>query len=77
MKAMLFYYNSNYAIDAEIKSNKGVQLRLKDQTLLMQRSSEVRKGDEKKDKLKLVEVLHSKEIQDFINNEYKGYTSSK
>ena len=33
----------------------------------------VRKGDEKKKEIKeLVEVLHSKEIQDFINKEYKG-----
>ncbi|MCF2647002.1 MetQ/NlpA family ABC transporter substrate-binding protein [Niallia circulans] len=33
----------------------------------------VRKGDESKEAIKtLVEVLHSKEIQDFINTEYKG-----
>ncbi|EKS8353889.1 hypothetical protein QC466_003661 [Bacillus cereus] len=33
----------------------------------------VRKGDEKKKEIKeLVEVLHSKEIQDFITKEYKG-----
>jgi len=33
----------------------------------------VRKGDEKREDIKtLVEVLHSKEIQDFINKEYKG-----
>ncbi|MDP7991988.1 MetQ/NlpA family ABC transporter substrate-binding protein [Bacillus sp. MHSD_36] len=32
----------------------------------------VRKGDEKKKEMKeLVGVLHSKEIQDFINKEYK------
>ncbi|MDR4174350.1 MetQ/NlpA family ABC transporter substrate-binding protein, partial [Bacillus nitratireducens] len=33
----------------------------------------VRKGDEKKKEIKeLVEVLHSKEIQDLINKAYKG-----
>ena len=50
-----------------------MQLRLKDQTLRMQTSLQFVKVMRRKKEIKeLVEVLHSKEIQDFINKEYKG-----
>ncbi len=50
-----------------------MQLRLKVSDSPYANIIAVRKGDEKKKEIKeLVEVLHSKEIQDFINKEYKG-----
>ena len=64
--------NANYALDAglnpvedsiEIEGNESPYANI----------ITVRKGDENKEAIKtLVEVLHSKEIQDFINTEYKG-----
>ncbi|WP_042352305.1 MetQ/NlpA family ABC transporter substrate-binding protein [Bacillus massiliigorillae] len=64
--------NSNFAIDAGLNP-------LKDSIAIEGSDSPyvnivaVRKGDENKENIKaLVEVLHSKEIQDFITKEYKG-----
>lgn len=64
--------NSNYAIDAGLNP-------LEDAIALEETDSPyvniitVREGDENKDAIKtLVEVLKSKEIQDFILEEWKG-----
>ncbi len=64
--------NSNYAIDAGLNP-------LKDAIAIEEKDSPyvnvlaVRKGDKDKEAIKaLVEVLHSKEIQDFILDKYKG-----
>jgi D-methionine transport system substrate-binding protein len=64
--------NTNYAIDADLNP-------LKDAILVEGAESPyvniitVRKGDENREDIKaLLEVLRSKEIQDFILNEYKG-----
>ncbi|HLO11081.1 MAG TPA: MetQ/NlpA family ABC transporter substrate-binding protein [Pseudoneobacillus sp.] len=64
--------NSNYAIDAGLNP-------LKDSIAIEESDSPyvnviaVRKGDENKEEIKtLVDVLHSKEIQDFILEKYEG-----
>jgi D-methionine transport system substrate-binding protein len=64
--------NSNYAIDAGLNP-------LKDSIAIEESDSPyvnviaVRKGDENKESIKaLVEVLHSKKIQDFILEKYEG-----
>ncbi|MEH6944442.1 MetQ/NlpA family ABC transporter substrate-binding protein [Bacillus sp. JJ722] len=64
--------NSNFAIDAGLNP-------LKDAIAIEGSESPyvnivaVRKGDENNENIKtLIEVLHSKEIQDFIKKEYKG-----
>ena len=54
-----------------------MQFPLKDQTLRMQILLQFVKVTRRKEIKELVEVLHSKEIQDFINKEYKGAASSK
>ena len=65
--------NSNYAIDAglnPIKDSIAIE-ELKNHQYV--NVIAVRKGDENKPAIKtLVEVLHSKEIQDFILEKYKG-----
>ncbi|KOS24087.1 methionine ABC transporter substrate-binding protein [Bacillus anthracis] len=64
--------NSNYAIDTKLNPKKdAIAIERKDSPYA--NIIAVRKGDKKKKEIKeLVEVLHSKEIQDFINKEYKG-----
>ena len=70
---MLVIINSNYAIDAGINP-------IKDSIAIEDSENHpyvniiaVRSGDENKEEIKtLVEVLHSKEIQDFILEKYKG-----
>ena len=65
--------NSNYAMDAGINP-------MKDSIAIEDAENNpyvniiaVRRGDENKEEIKtLVEVLHSKEIQDFILEKYKG-----
>ena len=66
------FINANYALDADLNPAKDA--------IVVEGSESpyaniiaVRKGDENKKEIKaLVEVLHSKEIQDFIEKEYKG-----
>ncbi|ENQ3081107.1 methionine ABC transporter substrate-binding lipoprotein MetQ [Bacillus multifaciens] len=64
--------NSNYAIDAKLNPDKdAIAIEGKDSPYA--NVVVVRKGDKDKKEIKaLVEVLHSKEIQDFITKEYKG-----
>ncbi|WP_242216598.1 methionine ABC transporter substrate-binding lipoprotein MetQ [Bacillus cereus group sp. BfR-BA-01380] len=64
--------NSNYAIDAKLNPEKdAIAIEGKDSPYA--NVVVVRKGDKDKKEIKaLVEVLHSKEIQDFIKKEYKG-----
>ncbi|WP_071460653.1 MetQ/NlpA family ABC transporter substrate-binding protein [Bacillus massilinigeriensis] len=64
--------NSNYAIDAKLNP-------LKDSIAIEEKDSPyvnivaVRKGDKDRKEIKaLIEVLHSKEIQDFILEKYEG-----
>ncbi|WP_416828509.1 methionine ABC transporter substrate-binding lipoprotein MetQ [Ectobacillus polymachus] len=64
--------NSNYAIDAGLNPVKDA-IALEGQDSPYANVLVVRKGDENKPEVKeLVKVLHSKEIQDFINTKYKG-----
>ena len=64
--------NSNYAIDAKLNPEKDA-IAIESNDSPYANVVAVRKGDKDKKKLKaLVEVLHSKEIEDFINKEYKG-----
>lgn len=64
--------NSNYAIDAGLNPLKD-SIAIEDSESPYVNVIAVRKGDEKKEEIKaLVEVLHSKEIQDFILEEYEG-----
>lgn len=66
------FINSNYAIDAKLNPTKDA-IAIEGSDSPYANIIAVRKGDEKKKEIKeLVEVLHSKEIQDFINKEYKG-----
>ncbi|PFU06622.1 methionine ABC transporter substrate-binding protein [Bacillus thuringiensis] len=66
------FINSNYAIDAKLNPKKDA-IAIEGSDSPYANIIAVRKGDEKKKEIKeLVEVLHSKEIQDFINKEYKG-----
>ncbi|MGG0237195.1 methionine ABC transporter substrate-binding lipoprotein MetQ [Bacillus rhizoplanae] len=64
--------NANYAIDAKLNPRKdAIAIESKDSPYA--NVVAVRKGDKDKKEIKaLVEVLHSKEIQDFIKKEYKG-----
>ena len=64
--------NSNYAIDAGLTPTKdAIALEGNDSPYV--NVVAVRKGDKDKKEIKaLVEVLQSKEIQDFITKEYKG-----
>ncbi|WP_026576036.1 MetQ/NlpA family ABC transporter substrate-binding protein [Bacillus sp. UNC438CL73TsuS30] len=64
--------NSNYAIDAGLNPLKD-SIAIEDKNSPYVNVIAVRKGDENKPAIKtLVEVLHSKEIQDFILQKYKG-----
>ncbi|MBM7651990.1 MetQ/NlpA family ABC transporter substrate-binding protein [Neobacillus cucumis] len=64
--------NSNYAIEAGLNPMKDA-IALEDKNSPYVNVIAVRKGDENKPAIKtLVEVLHSKEIQDFIIKKYKG-----
>ncbi|WP_338751012.1 MetQ/NlpA family ABC transporter substrate-binding protein [Bacillus sp. FJAT-52991] len=64
--------NSNFAIDAGLDPLKDpIAIESKDSPYV--NIVAVRSGDENKEKIKaLIEVLHSKEIQDFIMKEWKG-----
>ncbi|MDR7237884.1 methionine ABC transporter substrate-binding lipoprotein MetQ [Neobacillus drentensis] len=64
--------NSNYAIDAGLNPVKD-SIAIEDKESPYVNVIAVRKGDENKETIKtLVEVLHSKEIQDYILSQYKG-----
>ena len=64
--------NSNYAIDADLNPLKD-SIAIEDENSPYVNVIAVRKGDENSKAIKaLVEVLHSKEIQDFILEEYEG-----
>lgn len=64
--------NSNYAIDAGLNPIKD-SIAIEDKNSPYVNVIAVRKGDENKKAIKtLVDVLHSKEIQDFILEKYKG-----
>lgn len=64
--------NSNYAIDAGLNPVED-SIAIEDKESPYVNVIAVRKGDENKAAIKtLVEVLHSKEIQDFILTQYKG-----
>jgi D-methionine transport system substrate-binding protein len=64
--------NSNYAIGAGLNPMKDA-IALEDKNSPYVNIIAVRKGDENKKAIKaLVDVLHSKEIQDFIIQKYKG-----
>lgn len=64
--------NSNYAIDAGLNPLKD-SIAIEDENSPYVNVIAVRKGDENSKAIKaLVEVLHSKEIQDFILEEYEG-----
>lgn len=64
--------NSNYAIDANLNPLKD-SIAIEDSESPYVNVIAVNKGDEDKEAIKaLVEVLHSKEIQDFILEEYNG-----
>ncbi|PGM60066.1 methionine ABC transporter substrate-binding protein [Bacillus cereus] len=64
--------NANYAIDAKLNPKKdAIAIEGNDSPYV--NVVAVRKGDKDKKEIKaLVEVLHSKEIEDFINKEYNG-----
>ncbi|MGG0409599.1 MetQ/NlpA family ABC transporter substrate-binding protein [Peribacillus simplex] len=64
--------NSNYAIDAGLNPLED-SIAIEDSESPYVNVIAVNKGDENKEAIKaLVEVLHSKEIKDFILEEYKG-----
>lgn len=65
--------NANYALDAGLDPVKDpIAVESKENNPYANIIT-VRKGDENKEEVKaLVEVLHSKEIQDFIEEKYKG-----
>ena len=64
--------NSNYAIDAGLNPVED-SIAIEDADSPYVNVIAVQSGDEDSDKIKkLVEVLHSEEIQDFINKEYGG-----
>ncbi|EIT87154.1 ABC transporter substrate-binding protein [Fictibacillus macauensis ZFHKF-1] len=64
--------NTNYAIDAGLTPKKDAIV-LEGSESPFANIITVRKGDQKAKAVKaLVEVLHSKEIQDFIKDKYKG-----
>ncbi|MFC3886671.1 MetQ/NlpA family ABC transporter substrate-binding protein [Bacillus songklensis] len=65
--------NANYALDAGLDPAKDPIAVESSENNPYVNVIAVRKGDENKEEIKaLVEVLHSKEIKDFINKEYKG-----
>lgn len=64
--------NSNYAIDAGLTPTKD-SISIEDSESPYVNVIAVRKGDEDKKEIKeLMKALHSKEIQDYINKEWKG-----
>lgn len=64
--------NSNYAIDAGLTPTKD-SIAIEDSESPYVNVIAVKKGDENKEAIKeLVKVLHSKEIQDYITEEWKG-----
>lgn len=64
--------NSNYALDAGLNPVKD-SIAIEDSNSPYVNVIAVRKGDENKEEIKtLVEVLHSKEIQDFILEQWGG-----
>ncbi|GKU83213.1 MetQ/NlpA family ABC transporter substrate-binding protein [Niallia sp. NCCP-28] len=64
--------NANYALDAGLNPVKD-SIEIEGSESPYANIITVRKGDENNESIKtLVEVLHSKEIQDFINEKYKG-----
>ncbi|WP_153127355.1 MetQ/NlpA family ABC transporter substrate-binding protein [Peribacillus tepidiphilus] len=64
--------NSNYAIDAELNPVED-SIAIEDSQSPYVNVIAVKKGDETREEIKaLVEVLHSKEIQEFIKKQYKG-----
>lgn len=64
--------NSNYAIDAGLNPLKD-SIAIEDKNSPYVNVIAVRKGDENRKEIKeLVDVLHSKKIQDFILSKYKG-----
>lgn len=64
--------NANYALDADLNPVKD-SIEIEGSESPYANIITVRKGDENNESIKtLVEVLHSKEIQDFINEKYKG-----
>jgi D-methionine transport system substrate-binding protein len=66
------FINANYAIDAGLNPTKDA-IAVESSASPYANIIVVRKGDENKKAIKeLVEVLHSKEIQDFIKEKYKG-----
>ncbi|CAG9612528.1 Methionine-binding lipoprotein MetQ [Bacillus rhizoplanae] len=66
------FINSNYAIDAKLNPTKDA-IAIEGSDSPYANIIAVRKGDENRKEIKeLVEVLHSKEIHDFIKKEYKG-----
>lgn len=66
--------NSNFAIDANIKPNEeSIAIESTESAYTYVNIIAVREDDEKSEEIKkLVEVLHSKEIQDFIVEEWGG-----
>ena len=73
MKVMLVIINSNYAMEAGINPmDDSIAIEAAENNPYVNIIA-VRSGDENKEEIKtLVEVLHSKEIQDFILEKYKG-----
>ncbi|GEK30160.1 lipoprotein [Kurthia zopfii] len=64
--------NSNYAIDAGLTPTKD-SISIEDSESPYVNVIAVRKGDEDKKEIKeLMKALHSKEIQDYINEEWEG-----
>lgn len=70
--ADLFAINTNFALQANLNPRKDALI-LEGASSPYANIIAVRKGDENKKAIKeLVDVLHSKTIQDFINKKYKG-----
>jgi len=64
--------NSNFAVDKGMDPQKDA-IALEKESSPYGNIIAVRKGDEKRDKVKkLVEVLHSKDVQDWITKKWKG-----
>ncbi|OUM48572.1 methionine-binding protein [Bacillus pseudomycoides] len=72
LECAALFINSNYAIDAKLNPTKDA-IAIEGSDSPYTNIIAIRKGDENRKEIKeLVEVLHSKEIQDFIKKEYKG-----
>lgn len=71
-EADAFLINSNYALDAGLVPTKDA-IAIEDSTSPYVNIIAVRTGDKEKESIqKLIEVLHSEEIQNFILEEYEG-----